>query len=121
MSSASALVFALVTTGICCGCATVHEAPPSGTIATSLGFDGCIASGPFSQTQVVARDKRNDNQLALPHSDWDALISAIQPGDRIYFVDCRTVDAHKIVVGASLYVLERQGTTVARALEVIYD
>jgi hypothetical protein len=71
---------------------------------------------------VVERDKKSGNYLSSPrHPDWDALIGQYASGDLIYYIDCRTGDASRIVAGSDFYALVREGVVIVRALEVIYD
>ena len=91
-------------------------------IANSFGFEGCGALGPFTPAQVVERDRKSGHYLRSPrHPDWDTLIGQYVPGDLIYYIDCRTVDASGILVGTDFYALTRGGVVIARALEIVYD
>ena len=122
MSRIPALVLALLCIGICEGCSTVGHTQQAHAVATTLGFEGCGAFGPLTPAQVVERDKKSGNYLSSHHhSDWDALIGQYASGDLIYYIDCRTADSSKIVVGSDFYALAREGVVIAHALETIYD
>ena len=122
MSRMPALALASLTLGICDGCSTTPDrVQHAHLVATSLGYEGCAASGPLTPAQVLERNRKSGNYLSPTHPDWDAMISKYASGDFIYYVDCRTVDASRLVVGTDFYALTREGVVIARALEVIYD
>ncbi len=119
MSSTPVIVLLLIVLGTCHGCSIVGHNERAHSIAKGLGFKDCAASGPFTRTQVMERDKKSGAYLWKSQPSWDGFVSQYVPGDLIYYIDCRAVD--RIVVGMDFYALVRAGVAIDRELEVIYE
>jgi hypothetical protein len=121
MASMSAMVSTFLVFGLCCGCSTAGRADKADTLARRLGYEGCRVSKSLTNAQVMAKDMSGGNEASRAHPDWDELIGKYASGDRVYFIDCRSVDSSRIVVGTSVYALVRDGVVIARARDTIYD
>jgi hypothetical protein len=104
----------LVVLGLCHGCSTAGRADKADTLAARLGYEGCRLSK-FTIAQVMAKDMSGGYAASRAHPDWDELIGKYASGDQVYFIDCRSVDSSRIVVGTTLYALVRDGVVIARA------
>jgi hypothetical protein len=102
-------------------CATATYAGRTDDIAAHLGYEGCKLSKPLTMLQVMAKDMSGGNGANRAHPDWDELIAKYASGDQIYFIDCRKADPTRIFAGTSLYVLVRDGTVIARAVDTKHD
>jgi hypothetical protein len=69
----------------------------------------------------MERDKKSGAYLWKSQPSWDAFVSQYTPGDLIFYIDWRAVDASRIVVGMDVYALVRAGVVIDRALDVTYD
>jgi hypothetical protein len=115
------MVLVLLVFGLCCACSTAGRAYKTESVAGHLGYEGCRLSKPLTMAQVMAKDMSGGNGANRAHPDWDLLIDKYAAGDQIYFIDCKSVDSSRIVVGTSLYALVREGVIIARAGDTIYD
>ena len=115
------LISTLLILGLCNGCTTARRAEQPVTLAKTLGFEGCKATGPLTVAQVLATDRSADDKSNFRDPDLDVLIRKYTPGDQIYLVVCTQGDASGILVGTSFYALAREGVVIARAVGEIYD
>jgi hypothetical protein len=118
MLSMRTMIPSFLILGLCCGCST---GGPDKAVAARLGYEGCRVSRPLTIAQVMAKDMGGNYQSSRPHPDWDGLIDRYAAGDLIYFIDCRKAEPSRIFAGTSLYVLVRQGVTIARAAGAVND
>jgi hypothetical protein len=106
--------------GLFSGCSTAGRAD-KGDIPGTLGYEGCKLSKALTMRQVMGKDMSGGYEASRAHPDWDELIQKYASGDRIYYVDCRSVDTSSIIAGTSLYVLVREGVVIARAQDTVHD